>query len=270
MTTAYGGTAPPAAYTYVAGPTISNLTPANLPLSGGLITITGTNFTGASLTIDGDSVTPTINTAHPDHRHRPASCRRPRGRGGDHHRGAGQPPASPTWRPPTITNLSPTNGPLSGTSVIITGGNFVGLSGAAAVTFGGVNATSYTVDLPTQITAVAPAKAIAGTVRVQVTAAGGSTSDTAADNFTYVAVPTITSLDPTSGLTAGGNTVTITGTDLTTASAVTFGGTSATFFVNSPDPDHRYGPGAHRGNRAGAGDDRGRADGQHQRRRLHI
>ncbi len=69
---------------------------------------------------------------------------------------------------------------------------------------------------------------------MQVTAAGGSTTDTTADNFTYVALPTITSLDPTSGPVAGGNSVVITGTDLTTASAVTFGGTPATFAVNSP------------------------------------
>ena len=73
---------------------------------------------------------------------------------------------------PAITGLSPNLGPLAGgTSVIITGTDFTGLSGASAVTFGGVNATTYTVDSATQITATAPAHA-AGTVQVQVTGRG--------------------------------------------------------------------------------------------------
>jgi hypothetical protein len=89
---------------------------------------------------------------------------------------------------PTITGLNPDAGPTTaGTSVVITGSNFVGLTGAAAVTFGGANAQSYTVNSPTQITALAPAH-IAGTVRVQVTTFGSQTTpDTAADNLTYVA-----------------------------------------------------------------------------------
>ena len=53
---------------------------------------------------------------------------------------------------------------------MLTGTGFTGLSGAAAVTFGGTNATSYTVNSATQITATAPAHA-AGAVDVVVTAA---------------------------------------------------------------------------------------------------
>jgi hypothetical protein len=107
------------------------------------------------------------------------------------------------------------------------------VTGAPAVTFGGVNATNYTVNSPTKITAVAPAH-VAGSVRVQVTAAGGSTANTAADDYTYAAivVPTITTLTPTSGV--GGTSVLITGTGfvgLSGASAVTFGGTNATSYL---------------------------------------
>ena len=93
--------------------------------------------------------------------------------------------------PPTITSLSPTSGTTAGgNSVVINGTGFSGLSGPAAVTFGGVNAQSYTVNSATRITAVAPAGS-AGSVRVQVTAAAGTTPDTTADNYTYV-VPGVT------------------------------------------------------------------------------
>jgi hypothetical protein len=52
-----------------------------------------------------------------------------------------------------------------------------------------VNATSYTVNSSTKITAVAPPHAV-GTVQVRVTTGGGSTADTATDNYTYTVVPT--------------------------------------------------------------------------------
>jgi hypothetical protein len=85
---------------------------------------------------------------------------------------------------PTITSLSPSSGlTLGGTSVTINGSGFSDVGGAP-VLFGGLDATSYTVNSPTKITAVAPPHA-AGTVRVQVTSAGGTTADTPADDFTY-------------------------------------------------------------------------------------
>jgi hypothetical protein len=46
-------------------------------------------------------------------------------------------------------------------------------------------------------------------------------------------VPAVTSVSPSSGPTGGGTIVTITGTNLTGATAVTFGTTAATFTVNS-------------------------------------
>ncbi len=173
---------------------------------------------------------------------------------------------------PTITGLNPDSGPLTaGTSVVITGTNFVGLTGASAITFGGTNAQSYTVNSPTQITAVAPAHA-AGTVRVQVTTFGSQiTADTAADNYEYVAVPSITSLSPAGGPTAGGNAVIITGTDLTTASAVSFGGTAATFAVNPAGTQITATAPAHACRECpGAGDDGGRDYSRHGLRQLHL
>ncbi len=132
---------------------------------------------------------------------------------------------------PTITALNPALGSTTGgTSVVITGTNFVGVTGPNAVTFGGSNATSYVVNSATRITAVAPAHD-AGTVQVQVTALGGATADTPADDYQYVIGPAIGGLNPTTGPTTGGTSVVITGTNFTGATAVTFGGTAATSFV---------------------------------------
>src|SRR5205823_3641635 len=91
-----------------------------------------------------------------------------------------------------------------------------------------------TVNNATQITATAPAHA-AGTVDVTVTTTGGTSATGAADQYTYVAAPTVTNVSPAAGTTAAGTSVTITGTNLTGAPAVSFGGTAATTFtVDSP------------------------------------
>jgi hypothetical protein len=73
---------------------------------------------------------------------------------------------------PTITSLNYAQGDTAGggQDIVITGTDF---TGATAVTFLGTNATSYTVDSSTQITAVLPAHA-AGTGDVEVTTPGGS------------------------------------------------------------------------------------------------
>ena len=57
-----------------------------------------------------------------------------------------------------------------------------------------------------------------------------TSATSASDQFTYVAAaaPTVTGLSPTSGSTAGGTLVTITGTSFTGATAVDFGTTPAT------------------------------------------
>ncbi|WP_439623756.1 beta strand repeat-containing protein [Gemmata sp.] len=135
---------------------------------------------------------------------------------------------------PTVTALSPIGGlPAGGTSVTITGTGFAGLAGTAAVKFGAVNAASYVVNSNTSITAVAPAGA-AGTVDVTVTNVVGTSANTAADDYTYLAIPTITALSPGGGPIAGGNSVVITGTGfaaLTGAASVMFGAVNAASYV---------------------------------------
>ncbi len=70
------------------------------------------------------------------------------------------------------------------------------------MTFGALNATSYTVNSDSQITAIAPPHA-AGAGNVVVHAPGG---DSAAAAFTYTAVPapTVTNVNPAGGPLAGG------------------------------------------------------------------
>jgi hypothetical protein len=71
-------------------------------------------------------------------------------------------------------------------------------------------------------------------VDVQVGNNVGLSSAAQGDQFLYVAaVPTVTSVFPTSGPTSGGTQVVITGTNFTGATGVAFGGLAASFTVNS-------------------------------------
>ena len=102
------------------------------------------------------------------------------------------------------------------------------LTGATSVTFGGVPATSFTVNSATSITAVTPAHAV-GAVDVVVTTPAGAAS--LVNGYTYLTavVPsTVTAISPSSGTASGGVGVTLTGTGLTGATSVTFDGVPAT------------------------------------------
>ena len=96
--------------------------------------------------------------------------------------------------------------------------------------FGSTSATVSAGGTDTSITATSPAES-AGPVTVTVTTASGS----ATENFTYVAAPTVTSILPTTGPTAGGTSVTLTGTNLTGATAVDFGSTPGTIASGGTD-----------------------------------
>ena len=98
--------------------------------------------------------------------------------------GGSTPP--PVSGPPTITSVTPSSGPTAGGStVVIKGTGFTGLSGTSAVLFGSTPATNYTVNSATQITAVTPVHD-SGSVDVSVTAAGGTSSTAAADLYTFM------------------------------------------------------------------------------------
>jgi hypothetical protein len=124
---------------------------------------------------------------------------------------------------PTVTVISPNSGSTTGgTSVTITGTNFVT---GATVTIGGNAAIGINVTSSTTITATTPA-GTAGAQNVVVTNVAGS--GTLTGGFTYVSPPTVTAISPPSGPTAGGTSVTITGTNFVTGATVTIGGNAAT------------------------------------------
>jgi hypothetical protein len=133
---------------------------------------------------------------------------------------------SGSLKAPTITKVSPSKGAASGgTSVKITGTEF---EQVASVRFGSSAAATFKVASLTSIMAVAPPEP-GGIVDISVTNAGGTSSAVTADRYKFV--PTITGLSPSSGTTAGGTTVTVSGTGFapgTTATAFKFGTSSAT------------------------------------------
>ncbi len=113
--------------------------------------------------------------------------------------------------PPTVTAISPTSGPAAGaTTVVITGTNFSLTSGAGGVKFGATNATSYTVNSPTQITATSPAGT--GTVDVTVTSSNGTSTTSASDRYAYLSASTTTALNSSANPSQAGQSVTFTAT----------------------------------------------------------
>ena len=219
------------AFTYIAPPTVTSVSPSTGPIAGGTaVTITGTNFaTGATVTIGGTAATNVVVVSGTQ-----ITATTPAG-------SAGAATVTVTVNgqsgsltngftyvvPPTVSSVSPNTGTTAGgTAVTITGTNF---ATGATVTFGGTAATNVVVVSATQITATTPAGS-AGAVTVTVTNPGVP-SGSLANGFTYVVVPTITSISPNNGPIAGGTAVTITGTNFAAGATVTIGGTAATNVV---------------------------------------
>jgi hypothetical protein len=115
--------------------------------------------------------------------------------------------------------ISPNQGSTGGgDTVTVTGTN---LAGATAVHFGSKLAT-ITANTPTSVTVTSPSGT--GAVGVTVTTAGGTSNPIP---FYYVGAPFKSGLSVSSGPLAGTNPLTITGTGLSTATSVSFGGVTA-------------------------------------------
>jgi hypothetical protein len=111
---------------------------------------------------------------------------------------------------PVITDFTPTNG-LPGSSVTLNGANFLG---ATSVSFNGVAAASFNVTADSQITATVPATATTGPISVSTP--GGSVTS----SVPFYLPPRLTTVSPATGVV--GATVTLTGTNFTGVTAVTF------------------------------------------------
>lgn len=125
--------------------------------------------------------------------------------------------------PPAVTGLSVTAGPLAGGgTTVISGTN---LTGATGVSFGGASASILSGTDDT-IAVTVPSVGSAGARNVTVTTGSGTSTQNVP--YTYVGAPSVTSLSPASGTTAGGTTVEVTGTNLSGATVTVDGNAVAT------------------------------------------
>ena len=244
--------APPAA------PTASDLDPESGPAAGGTpVTITGTGFTtGSIVNVDGEQVSPTsvdsdgesLTFTTPEHDAGPVPVSVTT---------AGGTTAALTFTyiaapvpAPTITSLAPNTGAVEGgLAVTITGTNF---SDGSVVNFDGEEIIPDSIaPNGNSLVFTTPPHAL-GAVDVSVTSPTGTTAEL---TFTYVEdaidAPTAASIVPDHGPVAGGNTVTINGTNFTDDATVSVdGGDPITPLSIAPDglsltfeaPAHAFGP----------------------------
>ena len=207
-------------------PTVTAVSPSFGPASGHTpITVTGTNFTGATgvyfggiaasnvtVATNGDSLTASspagggvvnVQVANASGNSQPSA-----GDGFAYGTGTGA---------VSVSGVSPSAGnSFGGTAVTVTGGGFVGVT---AVDFGSTPATDVVVESPTTLTAITPAGSSSVDVTV-VTQDFGTSAITIADRFTY------------------GLTVVFT----TSVSNVAAGATTSTMTVQLQDPDGNPAP----------------------------
>jgi hypothetical protein len=199
---------------------------------GDAVSLTGSHFTGttsvrygsrqaASFTVVSDTATATITPS--GHGPVPVSVTTPGGTGdvGTFH-----------YLPPPSFHLTlPPAGPLAGgNTATLTG---VGLYTTIEVRFG-TQTAGFIVDSDGQLTVTVPAAASAGPVTVTVRTRGGIAGGV---TYTYLGLPSITTVTPDSGPVDGGNLVVITGTAFSYTTSVTIGGTPATSYRIASDTE---------------------------------
>lgn len=134
--------------------------------------------------------------------------------------------------PPVVSSIAPASGPTAGgITAVITGANF-SLAPPPTVTIGNA-AAAVLASTETTVTLTSPAGS-AGAADVVVTNGDGQ-SATLAAGFTFVPRPSVASVNPTSGTTAGGDQVVVSGSGFSTAVAPTVlvGATAATVTAHS-------------------------------------
>ncbi|MGA5823670.1 beta strand repeat-containing protein [Kitasatospora sp. NPDC094028] len=218
------GTSNGVIYTYGAVPVITALSPAS-GTAGTSVLISGSGFTGASSVHFG-----TASATFAVQSDAQIQATTPAGSGTIQvtvttPAGTSNNVAFTYTAPPAITAVSPASGPTGGGNTVTING--AGFTGATSVHFGSTPAL-FTVVGDAQITATAPAGT--GSVPVTVTTSAGTSNSV---TYTYVNAPVITGLTPNQGPTSGGNTVTISGTNLSGATSVLFGTHAATITANT-------------------------------------
>ncbi len=224
-------------YIYM-GPRITSVSPNNGPAAGGTpqVTIQGSGFVAGATVNFGIGTATNVNVAPGG---LSLTCDPPSGTGTVNVTVtvAGNPAVFPNGYSytalPTLGTISPNQGPIGGNQpVTITGTNFVAgqtniIFDTTSVAANVVNSTTLTVQSPLHV---------AGTVNIGVSTFG-SPAVTSANAYTYMDPPTILTVAPLKGSTAGGTLVTITGTNFSTIAGqtiVSFGGSTATANASSP------------------------------------
>ena len=143
--------------------------------------------------------------------------------------------------PPVVKSVSPNSGTTAGgTSITITGDN---LTGATSILVGGKACPSFSVISISSATCTTPPGA-AGTASVVVTTSNGTSASNTLYTYTTTTPtptptptpsgsPSVTAVSPTSGTVAGGDVITITGSNFTGASSILVGGKACTTFTVS-------------------------------------
>ncbi|MFF2405516.1 IPT/TIG domain-containing protein [Streptomyces sp. NPDC058092] len=226
-----GGTSAGIPYAYVAVPVLGSVAPAQGSLAGGnSVTLSGTGFTGTTSVHFGVNAATAFTFVSANQ----LTAVVP---------GGGPGPVAVTVTTPGGTSSQAVAYYYLGapvlTSVVagsgqVGGGNGVTLTGAnllqaTAVRFGSTAATTYTILSATEIRVTVP-PGVSGTVPVTVTTPGGTSNSVA---YLYLSAPVVVGLVPNQGPSAGGNTVTVTGSGLTYTTAVLFGSVPAGFTVVS-------------------------------------
>ncbi len=216
-------------FTYSVGPPVPvSILPTSGPASGGTtVTINGSGFqAGATVNLEGTPATVTSVTATTIKFVTPPGVPGPvdvNVVNPDTQSGTLADAFTYTSTGPAISSVSPNTGPTAGGTAITIAGS--GFAAGATVTLGGVAATVSNVTA-TSISAVTPPNP-AGAVDVVVTS--NNQTATLTNGFTYLGpAPTITSVVPNTGTTAGGDSITINGTNFAAGATVTLGGSAAT------------------------------------------
>jgi hypothetical protein len=243
---------------FAQAPTVTGISPNSGSTAGdgifSVTTITGTNFTGATLVTIGGS--PASFSVIDD---KTISVKVPPGIAGvadvvvftpaGNSGASGQSLYTYFAGSPSVTSVGPAFGATTGGDTInIIGSNFIPGTGpdhvtpATSVKIGGVAATNVNVTSASSLTATTP-PGVAGNQPVVVTTAGGSGGGA---NFLYIApaTPVITSVvnntknqsysGTAAGTTQGGEQITISGINFVGVSQVMFDNIPVTFTVNSP------------------------------------
>ncbi len=122
--------------------------------------------------------------------------------------------------PPTVTSISPNVGPVTGnTTVTITG---TGFNANALVSIGSSPCLVLDIISTTTLTCATTSTIAPGVVNVTVTNSD-TQSGTLSNGFTYLGPPVLSLISPTSGPTAGGTLITLTGAGFHAGATVQLG-----------------------------------------------